>query len=608
MINIKHTIFSAFMLASAVSGIAQTVNSDMWAVTDALGRKVTDNVDSFPKRQGKQVAIFYWTWHERETKPTDKIKNITQILRDYPDALTDYNHPAWREGYPGYCYWEEPLFGYYLTTDEWVLRKHAEMLADAKIDAVFFDCTNGTFTWDSSYKTLLKVWDKARRDGVNTPKVAFMLPFGYSPDSRASLLHLYKELYEPGLYKDLWYYWDGKPVIMAYNDNLNVNDPTEKAIRDFFTFRPGQPDYVNGPADNPNWKQWGWLEVYPQNGYVKTTDGYEEVTVGVAQNACDASGGHCQAFNMPGSYGRSYSKRQGFDTRSDAYLYGRNFSEQWSRAFELDPKLVFVTGWNEYIAGQFGEQDIWHGEPYSFVDQYSWDCSRDIEPNKGWGSRGDVYYYQLIDYVRKFKGISEPEKVSQPKKIKLTDFSAWDDVLPRYTDYKGDVMHRAAKGACNLYYTNTSGRNDIVEARVARSGKNVCFYVETDSALTPVTDNNWMLLFIDIDRNKSTGWEGYDFVVKRSAKGNGKTVLERNVEGAWKWQAVKDVKYFTEGNKLVISIPKKLLSDGGEPLNFEFKWSDNMQEEGNPMDFYVNGDVAPSARFNYVYNTAYEEK
>ena len=169
-------------------------------------------------------------------------------------------------------------------------------------------------------------------------------------------------------------------------------------------------------------------------------------------------------------------------------------------------------------------------------------------------------------------------------------------------------MHRAAKGACNLYYTNTSGRNDIVEARVARSGKNVCFYVETDSALTPVTDNNWMLLFIDIDRNKSTGWEGYDFVVNRSAKGNGKTVLERNVEGAWKWQAVKDVKYFTEGNKLVISIPKKLLSDGGEPLNFEFKWSDNMQEEGNPMDFYVNGDVAPSARFNYVYNTAYEEK
>lgn len=36
-------------------------------------------------------------------------------------------------------------------------------------------------------------------------------------------------------------------------------------------------------------------------------------------------------------------------------------------------------------------------------------------------------------------------------------------------------------------------------------------------------------------------------------------------------------------------------------LDFEFKWADNMQDEGNPMDFYVRGDVAPSGRFNYVY-------
>ena len=38
-----------------------------------------------------------------------------------------------------------------------------------------------------------------------------------------------------------------------------------------------------------------------------------------------------------------------------------------------------------------------------------------------------------------------------------------------------------------------------------------------------------------------------------------------------------------------------------QPLDFEFKWSDNMQDEGNIMDFYVNGDAAPGGRFNYVY-------
>ena len=26
-----------------------------------------------------------------------------------------------------------------------------------------------------------------------------------------------------------------------------------------------------------------------------------------------------------------------------------------------------------------------------------------------------------------------------------------------------------------------------------------------------------------------------------------------------------------------------------------------MQDEGNIMDFYVNGDVAPGGRFNFVY-------
>jgi len=27
-----------------------------------------------------------------------------------------------------------------------------------------------------------------------------------------------------------------------------------------------------------------------------------------------------------------------------------------------------------------------------------------------------------------------------------------------------------------------------------------------------------------------------------------------------------------------------------------------MQDEGNPMDFYVNGDTAPGGRFNYVFS------
>lgn len=39
----------------------------------------------------------------------------------------------------------------------------------------------------------------------------------------------------------------------------------------------------------------------------------------------------------------------------------------------------------------------------------------------------------------------------------------------------------------------------------------------------------------------------------------------------------------------------------GKEINLEFKWNDNMQENGNIMDFYVNGDSAPGGRFNFVY-------
>ena len=53
---------------------------------------------------------------------------------------------------------------------------------------------------------------------------------------------------------------------------------------------------------------------------------------------------------------------------------------------------------------------------------------------------------------------------------------------------------------------------------------------------------------------------------------------------------------------MMLRIPRGLLGVSDKALNFEFKWSDNMQDEGNLMDFYVNGDVAPGGRFNYVFS------
>lgn len=591
-------------MTAGSAAYSQNVTSDFWAAEDALGRKVRSHEDAPARKDGKFVAMFYWTWHQGSDDTTYRVRNVSQIIRNHPEALKDYDHPAWGTRKPGFFYWEEPLFGYYKTTDEWVLRKHAEMLADAGIDAVFFDCTNGSMTWQDSYEALMKTWDKALKDGVSVPKIAFMLPFGPSDYSITSLRQLYRDVYKPHRYENLWFVWKGKPCIMAYPDNLTASGE-DREIAEFFTFRPGQPDYVNGPARND---QWGWLEVYPQHGYVPTSgkdgkESFEEVTVGVSQNTSPDRNGHCGVFNVKDSYGRSFSRRDGFDPRPDGYLYGWNFSEQWERAYELDPELVFVTGWNEYIAGMWLPKDNWQGDPFSFVDEFDWDRSRDIEPNKGWGDKGDVYYLQLVDRVRKFKGMLKPESVSCPKTVRLEHFEDWTDVKPYFASYRGNTMHRNARGRYDAYYVDESGRNDITGAKVARDKKNIYFYVETADALTPPTGSHWMQLLIDADRDKSTGWNGYDFIVNRVSPKGGSAILEKNVQGIWMWEEAAKVKIYIKGRRLAIAIPRSCLGLDGEEVDIEFKWNDNMQREGDIMDFYVSGDTAPGGRFNYVYDT-----
>lgn len=594
----KSTLLVSLLLLSSMIISAQNTDSDLWSATDALGRKVSEYKDAGDKRE-KYIAMFYWTWHQGDDDTTTTVKNITEIVRKYPEAMKNYDHPAWGKAKPGFFFWEQPLLGYYKTTDPWVLRKHAEMLADAKVDVVFFDCTNGSITWIDSYEALLKTWDQAQKEGVNVPKIAFMLPFGYSVNSLTSLRQLYKDVYKPGRYENLWFIWKGKPAIMAYPDNL-TETAEDKEIAEFFTFRPGQPDYVNGPTrDN----QWGWLENYPQHGYVKNeSGGFEEVTVGVAQNASPETKGHCSAFNLPGSQGRDFSFRNGFDPRVDGYLYGWNFQEQWDRAFEIDPELVFITGWNEYIAGQWLPEHSWTGDPFSFVDQFDWKRSRDIEPNKGWGDKGDVYYMQLVDNVRKFKGMTPPAKVSAPKTIRIGKANQWDDVKPEFNHYKGNTFHRDHVGRNNTYYINNTGRNDIVKAKVARDDRFLYFYVESADKLTSRKDNNWMLLFIDIDRDKSTGWNGYDYIVNRISPTSRKVFVEKNVGNRWEWQKAAKSSYAVKNNKIEIKIERKKLNLDGKPVQIEFKWNDNMQENGNIMDFYVNGDTAPGGRFNFVYS------
>jgi len=564
--------------------------------TDALGRKLPTHEEVGDLKMDKFVGLFYWIWHTRQA--ANPPFNTSEFLAKDPTAIDDYDNPVWPKRNSPF-FWNEPLFGYYRDTDEWVLRKHAEMLADADVDVIIFDCTNGNITWKESYTKLCKVFTQARKDGVHTPQIAFMLPFSLSNGGKEIIRELYSQLYKPGLYQDLWFYWKGKPLIMAMPELVpdiagNADSTTfNREIRNFFTFRPGQPVYNKGP-ERPD--HWGWLEIYPQHGFAKNTDGsFEQVTVGVAQNWSKQRG--LTAMNAPGAFGRSYTHAKGHHTEPGSVNFGYNFQEQWDRALKINPEFIFITGWNEWIAGRY---KMWQQQPNAFPDEFNEEGSRDIEPMKG--GHADNYYYQMISNIRRFKGMPAPIPASGFQTILIDGkFTEWNSVQPSFTSYKGNILHRNSPGWGQLNYINNSGRNDLVLAKVARDKTNIYFYVETAAPLTPKSDPAWMRLFIDADCNKATGWEGYDFVINR-INPTRKAVIEKSIKG-WKWKKTGDVDYKINGNKIEIKVPRSMIGMKNK-INFEFKWSDNMQKDGDISDFLINGDAAPGGRFNYHFNSA----
>jgi len=534
-----------------------------------------------PPRQDRFVAMFYFLWHDAAEKqgPFD----ISKILAADPLAMKHPTSPPWGP-LRAMHYWGEPWFGYYLEDDPWVLRKHAQMLCDAGVDAIIFDASNRV-TYRHNYTALLQTYRQMRREGNRTPEIAFLTPFG---DPRSTVRKLYDQLYSKHLYEELWFRWEGKPLILA--DPARV----DAKMRGFFTFRKPQPDYFLGPT-GPD--MWSWLEVYPQHIFKKSRGEKEQMSVGVAQNAV---GRRLGSMSEPGARGRSF--REGHPaTQPDDILQGYNFAQQWERAISEDPRLVFVTGWNEWVAGRFDSFNGIHTPPM-FVDEFDEEHSRDIEPMKG--GHGDNYYYQLVSYIRRFKGARLPEPASAPKTIHFKNgFADWKDVRPEYLDDLYDTAHRDHAGFAHAGpYRDDSGRNDLDTMKVARDADQIYFYVRTREPITPPTGDNWMLLLLDVDQNHATGWEGYDFLLNRARPDAGTCTVEKNI-GGWRWKPVGHARLKWVGKELQIAVPRKLLGLGAVKgkLSFDFKWADNVPASGNILDFLSKGDVAPNGRFNYRY-------
>ncbi len=585
------------------------VRPDTWVAVDGLGRSLPTYEEVGETDNQKFVGMFYWLWHYNFASGFEA-DNVTEILEQYPEALYDINHPAWENTENGKPYhWNEPLYGYYQNLDEYVVRKHAELIADAGVDVIIFDCTNGSFTWQPAYEVLFRVFDEAIAEGVNVPQIAFMLPFSSSPEARVSLMDLYENIYSKGRYEHLWFMWEGKPLIMAHPQALDTKNSVEKEIAGFFTFRENYAAYF-GSNQSISKNSWGWCSDYPQMQFGTSLFGNpEQMCVSVAQNAADGklvamnNGGNVQGRSFTrGDYSYSYKKGDEMVTvdgsTENAMLYGLNFQQQWDYAIECDPDFIFVTGWNEWIAGRHYE---WQGTENAFPDQFCDEFSRDIEPSAG--KMKDHYYYQLVANIRRFKGVGKPMETVGGQTIDINGAdSQWNAVANEYFHYTGSTRDRDADGWVGLHYENNTMRNDFRSAKVTYDNENVYFRIETVDDITSYTDPAWMRILIDTDSSgNSANWEGFEYIVNRSNANESSVTVEKST-GGWAFEETGSASYTVNGNVMQLCVPRSALGlENGNEVHFNFKLSDNMQADGDIMDFYQNGDVAPGGRFMFAF-------
>ncbi len=581
--------------------------ADTWVATDTIGRKLPDYNDvGAPKN--RNVLMFYfisdaaYVGYENDTEFSNNQMVQEMFTGNFNDIKQSYMYPGWKK----FGYWNESIYGNYAKSDEWVHRKNLELLAAAGVDAICTDETNLAWAHPTAALSLLRTIHEMRQDGIDAPKFAHILAWGNKDYVMMSLEEIYNTYYGSGLYSDAWYYHDGKPLVMAAKTGSiatttrNVAlDNKHKEIINFFTFRQCEAEYKVG---RPNEEMWPWCSIYPQPGfnYQSDTGKYEMMAVSVAQNSNDAVTSYT-AMNGNDVYGRSYTNKDRFSkTNEDSVFYGYNYQEQWDYAISKDPENIFITGWNELAAGH---QENSLGLNGAYCDQFTDEYSRDAEPTKG--QLKDTYYMQTVDNIRRYKGVRQTPVASGAVAIDLSgSFSQWDTVGPEFVGLKGGTEARNHAGR-GKYYVNNTGRNDIISSKVSYDANNLYFYVKTAENISGTQSKNWMRLYINADRKYSTGWEGYDFVVNRINPESGEVIVEGNTstDNNWDWTEVARASYKLLRNELMIAIPRNILGETGD-IDIEFKWHDNGVDDGNVLDFYVNGDTAPVGRFNYRYVTS----
>lgn len=577
-----------------------------FAATDDVGRALPTSLTTgiYGSNGEHYVGLFYFLWHGEHGD--SGVYDLEKIKNTYGDLAKDANAKDPETGKSiygsiGTMHWfAEPLYGYYYASDVWVIRKHMELLSNANIDFLYFDVTNGYIYKDNALK-VMKTCHELNEQGYDAPQVVFYT----NSNSKGVMKQLYDEIYSKNLYSDTWFLVDGKPCIIGVEEG-NIND--------FFTVKSAQ-----WPNEGYKKNGWPWMDFeWPQRIFIDKLGNPSAVSVSIAQHNKSVTFSDSSLYGYAYNRGRSFNAAKGTNASMEAYRaafdadnsitnLGLNFQAQWDHAIAANVPYVLVTGWNEWVAQrQDGKLHRGDASFVHFVDTASMEFSRDAEMMRG--GYFDNYYMQLILNVQRLKGSAPVILQDARNKIDLEGgFDQWQKVLVSYTDPEGDAKNRAGKAFGNKVNSDSSGKNDIVEAKVTNDTENLYFYVKCAKDISEFDpEHSWMQLFVNTNNDPSDGWYGYDFLINATAKSENTTSVAScsSNDGVLETTEVGVVSYKVEGKEMMISVPLEMLGiKNYKEIYIEFKWADSdaATKYSKMEDFYLYGDVAPLGRLNWIY-------
>ena len=367
------------------------------------------------------VGIKYSNWFDYWYSPAGNngnIYNISNIINGF-ESYGPQN---------SFHYWGKPALGYYRSSDSDVIRTHMQQLSDAYVDFIFVDLTNlsdkninitsnltneewyswyETYIWPYQVKisidSILDTMNEMKNEGINIPHIVFWAAsfnkFGTYDDigNQYVINRLYDEYINNAKYKDLFVYYNGKPLVIGTNNIPESQIQKDITYRYMWALQTSQTEINNGEWTNrilPGEKICG----------VDLVGNIEEMPINVAYSAYYMSLG---ATN-PALDGRYYHS---WDLNTPVVIgreNGKTFYNSWQAAFDVHPKILMISSWNEWGAQRITNNDALCKDK-CFTDQYNEVYSEDIEPMEG--GHGDQYYKWMKQYISDYKSYKNCPKL-----------------------------------------------------------------------------------------------------------------------------------------------------------------------------------------------------